>query len=968
MSTDYHAKFFANELSRNGGDGIERLGRALFDACVDLNPHQIEAALFALRSPISKGALLADEVGLGKTIEAGLVMCQYWAEKKRKILVICPASLRKQWAIELFEKFNLPSIVIDSRVYEEKKEKGAARPFDAAEIVITSMHYASAGHQEIRTIQWDLIVIDEAHKLRNAYRESNRIGQNIRWAIEGDNKKKLLLTATPLQNTLLELYGLSTLIDERLFGDLPSFRTQYVNYGGDIEGLRRRLQTFYTRSLRSQVQEYVNYTKRQAVTRPFKPTDQEQKLYNAVSEFLQDTESYALPKGQRHLLVMLVRKVLASSPPAVAGTLEVIKARLQRIKDEYIKNRTITERILQDAELDEDLLDTILEDEEDISTETSETEAVQPQREVKEETEIDIKRLEKEIEKLDDFIRWASGIGVDTKAKTLLSALEIGFKSMKDMGAQEKAVIFTESRRTQAYLKTYLEANGYSGRVLTFNGTNREDDSFKIYKAWSEKNKNTGRLSGTMNIDLRTAIIDTFKDSGTIMIATEAAAEGINLQFCSLVVNFDMPWNPQRIEQRIGRCHRYGQKYDVVVINFINEKNEADRRVYELLEHKFNLFSGVFGASDEVLGTIEAGMDFEKRVLEIYQNCRTEAEIKKAFDQLRKELDEQIQERMEDTKRKLLENFDADVHEKLKMNLNNARESIGKTERMFWETTKHILKPNATFYDKDFSFDLEKPPLPETKAGKYKLISKVRENVFGDFLYRLSHPLGEYVVAEGLKKECPYAEVEFDVTHLPVKISMVESLKGKSGYMILQKLAIESYDKQDYLLFSGFEENGTNIDMETCIKMFSCPGTVKQISNIKEQDREKLKADADRHVMAVIARNLEENNKHFMEERDKLEKWADDMVKSTEKELDDVKRQIKEQERKSRQAVTMDEQKLLQESIAALEKVKRSLRQRIFDVEDEIKGKRDALISALAERLKQKTKTENLFVIKWSVV
>ena len=506
-------------------------------------------------------------------------MCQYWAEKKRKILVICPASLRKQWAIELLEKFNLPSVVIDSRVYEEKKEKGAAQPFDAAEIVITSMHYASAKSQEIRIIQWDLIVVDEAHKLRNAYRESNRIGQNIRWAIEGDNKIKLLLTATPLQNTLLELYGLSTLIDERLFGDLPSFRTQYVNYGGDIEGLRQRLQTFYTRSLRSQVQEYVNYTKRQAVTRPFKPTDQEQKLYNAVSEFLQDTKSYALPKGQRHLLVMLVRKVLASSPPAVAGTLEVIKARLQRIKDEYIKNRTVTERILQDSELDEDLLDTILEDEEDISVETPEAEAVQPKPEVKEETEIDIKRLDKEIEKLDDFIRWASSIGVDTKAKTLLSALEIGFKSMREMGAQEKAVIFTESRRTQAYLKAYLEANGYSGKVLTFNGTNREEDSFKIYKSWAEKNKNTGRLSGTMNIDLRTAIIDTFKDTGTIMIATEAAAEGINLQFCSLVVNFDMPWNPQRIEQRIGRCHRYGQKYDVVVINFINEKNEADRRV-----------------------------------------------------------------------------------------------------------------------------------------------------------------------------------------------------------------------------------------------------------------------------------------------------------------------------------------------------------------------------------------------------
>ncbi len=165
--------------------------------------------------------------------------------------------------------------------------------------------------------------------------------------------------------------------------------------------------------------------------------------------------------------------------------------------------------------------------------------------------------------------------------------------------------------------------------------------------------------------------------------------------------------------------------------------------------------------------------------------------------------------------------------------------------------------------------------------------------------------------------------------------------------MILQKLVIESFDKQDYLLFSGFEENGDNIDMETCIKMFNCPGVVKHAEPMSEEDTQRLQADANRHVMAVIAKNLEENNKHFMEERDKLEKWTDDMVKSMEKELDDVKRQIKEQERKARQAVTMEEQKQLQESIATLEKTKRNLRQRIFDVEDEIKAKRDALLAAL---------------------
>ena len=166
MTTQYHAKYFAHELTRQGGVGVERLSRSLFDACVDLNPHQIEAALFAIRSPISKGVLLADEVGLGKTIEAGLVLCQYWAERKRKLLVICPASLRKQWALELEEKFNLPCEILDSKAYRMAKGAGSLNPFDSGKVVLVSMHFASRYASDIKAVPWNLVVIDEAHKLR----------------------------------------------------------------------------------------------------------------------------------------------------------------------------------------------------------------------------------------------------------------------------------------------------------------------------------------------------------------------------------------------------------------------------------------------------------------------------------------------------------------------------------------------------------------------------------------------------------------------------------------------------------------------------------------------------------------------------------------------------------------------------------------------------------------------------------
>ena len=621
--TDFHVAYFAHVLSKSGGVGIDRIGRALFDACVDLNPHQIEAALFALRSPLSKGVLLADEVGLGKTIEAGLVMCQYWAERKRNILVVTPASLRKQWALELAEKFNLSSVVLDAKTYKDRQRLGVPNPFRDKQIIICSMHFAASRAEEIKEIAWDLVAIDEAHKLRNVYRESNRLGQRIRWATE--DRKKLLLTATPLQNSLLELYGLSTLIDDRLFGDLTSFRNQYVSQGGDIAGLRERLATFCWRSLRSQVVEFVRYTERKLITRPFKPTQQEHKLYEDVSRYLMRDSTYALPSGQRHLLILLVRKVLASSPYAVAGTLEIMRDRLLRFRDKVKEHVGALDLLISGEDIDDDLLDEILEDQEDLGIENDNS--VPESDSVQQIKKVDLEKLNAEIEELTDYIRWARSLGVDTKTKTLLKALDIGFSAMKEMGAAQKVVIFTESRRTQDWLKDFLEGNGYAGQVLTFNGTNKDDASGQIYQEWLAANKQSGRATGSRQVDLRASIIDRFRDRASVLIATEAGAEGLNLQFCSAIVNFDLPWNPQRIEQRIGRCHRYGQMHDVVVINFLNERNEADRRVHELLEQKFNLFTGVFGASDDVLGSIEAGLDFERRILEIYQECRSEQEI-----------------------------------------------------------------------------------------------------------------------------------------------------------------------------------------------------------------------------------------------------------------------------------------------------------------------------------------------------
>lgn len=934
---------------------------ALFDAAVDLNPHQIEAALFALQSPLSNGVVLADEVGLGKTIEAGIVLCQYWAERRRRLLVICPASLRTQWALEIQEKFSLPAVVLDARASREAR-RDSRDPLHPDAVVIVSLNYAHTIREDLKTVAWDLVVIDEAHKLRNAYRASNKVGQGIRWATEGC--RKLLLTATPLQNSLLELYGLSTLLDERLFGDVNAFRAQYASAGSDMADLRSRLSTFCKRTLRNQVSEYIRYTERRPITVPFHPTDDEHTLYEDVSAFLRNEDSYALPRRQRHLTALILRKLLASSSPAIAATLSILRSRLEALRDAQIqRDPDFTASLVENEDFEDDLLDEILDE-----SGENEDGQIEP-------IPIDREKLREEIEVLHRLADKARRITVDTKARTLLSALEIGFEQMAATQAARKALVFTESRRTQDYLKDFLEVHGHAGQVVLFNGTNCGPEATAIYNAWVEKNRDTGRVSGSRAVDVRTALIEHFRDEASILLATEAAAEGMNLQFCSLVVNYDLPWNPQRIEQRIGRCHRYGQKHDVVVINFLNERNEADRRVLELLSEKFSLFSGVFGASDEVLGSIESGVDFEKRILAIYQKCRTPEDIDAAFQALQTEMDEQIRARLDDTRRTLFEHFDEDVHQRLRLRLADARAQLDRVGQRFWALTRHILNDRAHFDDTALAFDLDRPPREDIPRGRYHLISKTRPQGDDDraeepsrFLYRLSHPLGEHVLDAARAAETPSADIHFDITHYPARLSMVEALRGQRGTLTLTHLTVDSYEREEYLLFSGVSENGATLDQETMEKLFLCGARVVGPCEIPDPVATRLLAEAERHVRATVSQSQERNGKYFHDAREKLDRWADDLVLAAEKALADTKDQIKVLRRQARQAVTLEEQHRILEKIARLERQQRRQRQEIFTVEDEIMDKRDHLIDQLEARMLRRTKSETLFTIQWAVI
>ena len=951
--TDYHAKYFAYELTRQrrGGD-VGRLTQSLFDASVDLNPHQIDAALFALQNPLVKGVILADEVGLGKTIEAALVLAQYWAERRRRLIVVCPAALRKQWANELAEKFHLPSQVLDARTYKELRKQGVADPFDQPGVNVISYNFAARMSEKLRLTPWDLAVFDEAHKLRNAHRESHRTGQAIKEAFGSCNK--LLLTATPLQNSLMELYGLSTVIDSQLFGDALSFRRQYLRGGEDLEGLKDRLQEFTKRTLRKQVLEYIRYTQRRAITIPFAPSEDELRLYHLVSAYLQRENSYGVPHQQRHLVTLVVRKLLASSTSAIINTLETMIERLKRLEQTQEDEDNWLEKLIGSEDVEEDLLDEAADGE-------GEYQAEQPDEPVQ------LDRLRGEIAELEQYLDLAHRITEDAKSAALLNALEQGFSHMTEMGAERKAVIFTESRRTQDYLLKYLERHGYLGKVATFSGTNNSSTTQAIYKRWLTRNEGSDQVTGSPAVDRRTAIIDHFRDDAEILIATEAAAEGVNLQFCSLVVNYDLPWNPQRVEQRIGRCHRYGQKFDVVVINFLNQKNEADRRVLELLSEKFHLFDGLFGASDEVLGRIESGVDFEKRIAAIYDTCRSQAEIEQAFNDLQKELEVSINRRMQETQEKLLEHFDAQIHDLLKIQRERAEQQLDRVSRLFWQLTRHQLAPFATFDEKRLAFELNESPLTKVNTGAYELIRKGEKPSEHAHLYRLSHPLGEYVLDTGRRLETPVKEMVFNLTGHEAKLSALQNLPEKSGWLELNLLELQSFQREEHLVFTAVADDGQLLDEEQCELIFRLQGEVlsNDADGPDQQPGRQLSETVTRQLDARLSRLLDENNEYFQRERTKLEGWADDQLLSAEQKLEDTKTQIKEAKRQSRLAESVEDQKHAQEEIKRLSKLQRRQRQEIFDVEDEIEARRDALIDALERQMHQSSSTHHLFRIRW---
>lgn len=927
------AKYLYSTLNlKQTGNTIDRIGTTLFNSHIKLTPHQIEASLFAFKSPLDKGCILADEVGLGKTIEAGIVLAQLWSEHKRKILIVAPASLLRQWSSELLEKFNLPSIIMDRKSYKSLKRQGNANPFIIKnQIIICSYQMCAVSQDDIRLANFDLSVIDEAHKLRNVWTGKNVISSGIKMALEGT--KKMLLTATPIQNNVMDLYGLSTLIDDNIFGDYQIYREKYYrNYSENLIELRNRLKNFTHRTLREQVQPYIKFTKRIPKTFYFNQTPEEIKVYEEIRKLLLNSneESYLIPNKQKHLLLLILCKLMGSSVHSIIYTLEVMKKRLVTLL-----NTGIDEGI--DELVDEDV---------DEEIENLDNEPVL----------IDKEKLKLEINNLENIIILAKKVKIESKYLALRDAMKYGFEFLKELGAKDKVLIFTESRRTQDYLYKSLIEDGYD-EVLLFNGSNNDEISTRIYDDWCKKPENQEKLNNSKSINMRQSIIDYFKEKGRILIATGAGAEGLNLQFCSMVINYDLPWNPQVVEQRIGRCHRFGQNHDVAVINFLASSNVVEQRIYELLSSKFRVFNEIFGSSDSILGTLEEGVDLQKSIIEIYTNCRTVEEINRAFDIIQEQYKEVIDESMKKTKQDLLENFDEDLQSYFADVLDNTKVSVDKIERLFWELTKIMLYNDAIFDENNKTF--------KYNSDFYKL-SKVDDGPYIN--YNMVSNLGKYVMDQASNVQQEIGHISFDITNYPYQITNIQQLKNRKGYISFNKVSIDSFENEEYLFFTGFLDDGTPLDEDTLTKLFRLNTIEKNVDSIDKTILERLIKDASLYGKKIIIQSEERNNQLLNDEIDKINKWAEDKIESVQIKVENMRAERKNLQKQSDIAENTYEKQKIEEEILKLSKKIKMAWLELADAEDEIEHQRKTMISKLRSQMMKKNNITTIFSASFDIV
>lgn len=765
IQTPFHAYITARELS-GYSFGKDRLLSVLAASDIEVFPYQIAAAMFALRSPYLKGAVLCDEGSLGKTYEALLVVAQLWFEGKEHILIIVPTPLLMQWEEIMENQFSVPYVVLDGTTLPDE-----ANPFLSEGVVLTTTDYAARNAEQISSVAWDIAVFDEAHRLCRAYAEDGKTASVLREATEG--AFRLLLTATPMQNSIMDLYGLIAFIDDKDLPDEKSFYARYFRKPENYPELHGWASRYCFRTMRSQVASYVKIPERLPVTANYRLNAKEQALADLLDAYLKKPVKEAFPKMDAYELTLMLTHTLASSTFALNGTLQGILKRLDDSSEERAQ-------ILEMQAL-------------------------------------------------------AASITENGKGNALVGALKKGFAALKRLGANRKALIFTEMRATQRYICDLLTTNGFS--VLSYSG-----DTSRDYK-----------------------IMRRFETEADILVATDVAAEGFNLAFCSFVVNYDLPFNALAIEQRILRCHRQGQHSDVFVLNFLSRASFADVRTLELINKRVLQFGGIFGMSDDIVGNFcENAADGLERAIEAAQS---KAEIERTYRETLDTHSERNRALVTDAEASLFTSFTREVAGKVTITPQYVKDKAEEINKKLWALTKWFfegkqgyaciddtrtvrigIQPQKVFTGAHLGrreYSMDDTSLP--KSARYTITSSLARNILSEIFWKGVPECGAIAI-DGLDEPCVVACYDIDLRPKGVLISTRRILD-----------------------FAGKTRTGGEINKDICVRLLSLPVASWTLCNPPEASDLDARIDAE----GAIRRAMTEMDGVLKEEAERLRARAD---------------------------------------------------------------------------------------------
>lgn len=859
QQTPFHVYYTARNLANLAQK--EKLVPVFASSDIQVYPFQIAAASFAMRSPYQKGVILCDEAGMGKTHEAMLIVVQKWLEGIRNILISIPnADLLMQWIDTLDHCYTIPYVVLTGREdWEQNISDENTNAFEQNAVILTTYDFLTEQKEAAKNIQWSLTVFEEANALSSVSNENSKQAKILKEIAE--DSFKILLTGTPIEKNIMDLYGLMYIIDETVLPDAETYMKRYLRKPENYPELAEIVSKYCFRTLRSQAKQYAKIPERVLVTLEYTPSAKERQLYDLLYTYVHKENKVAFPEMSSYDLALRLLGLQSSSTAAVLQTIKGIIKRLERLPN-----------------------------------------------------------AEDELSELRKMESLAESIKTDEKAKLLLKWLAKIMPLLRKLGANKKAVIFTESVETQKVLYGLLKEKY---QTMVYNGS----ANYSAIKA--------------------------FKEHGEILLSTDNGARGFDLQESALVINYDLLYNTLKMEQRIDRCHRLNQKNDVLAVAFINKNNFADVRKLELVNKRFLVSDGVFGVSDPVIGGFTD--DMTAAVDMITKKARTKKEIDYAYKNILTEFEEENKQLVSQSEALLFTSFSEEVASKITITPQYIKDRSEEINNDLWAVTKYFFKDKMGFYIDDETrtiscygrtpkvftgaamrrneYSMAKDYQP--RSGRHTLTGSLARNIFNEIFWVGIPDKGTIYVEKGIE---------------PCTIGY---------YQVKVKPKGEYWGGTYYYPLIGKTSNGRILTNEECQNIMQLP--VLHFTNYGdtygERDgltKTKPAEDLDnlidtKEFIKQTSIKMEDAQK---EEILKMQNRTLDLKAGLERTLDDLQIQLQQTEQTMENSVTRFEKICLQKELSVLHKEFKMREQNLFfdnlRLEQELEEQIDRLLGSAA--------------------